>query len=61
MGGVPNRRRIRWFDTRRRSFGHHRQCAVVGAELPSTSRWSPYEGMRLAGFPRMVLRRGELV
>ena len=34
MGVFPKRRRIRWFDTRRHSFGHHRQCAVVGAKTP---------------------------
>jgi len=42
-------------------FDPEEERPVVGAELPSTSRWSPYEGMGLAGFPRMVLRRGELV
>ncbi len=34
---------------------------VQGVELPSKSRWSAFEGMELAGFPRHVLRRGELV
>jgi dihydroorotase-like cyclic amidohydrolase len=31
---------------------------VVGAELPSRSKWSAYEGLRLAGFPEVVVRRG---
>ncbi len=34
---------------------------VVGSELPSTARWSAYEGMLLAGFPEIVVRRGEVV
>ncbi len=34
---------------------------VQGAQLPSTSRWSAFEGLELAGFPRSVVRRGELV
>jgi dihydroorotase len=28
---------------------------VVGAELPSRSRWSAFEGLELAGFPRTVV------
>lgn len=35
--------------------------AVRGAELPSRSKWSAYEGLELAGFPELVVRRGELV
>ena len=31
---------------------------VRGAELPSRSKWSAYEGMELAGFPEVVVRRG---
>lgn len=34
---------------------------VIGAELPSKSKWSAYEGMELAGFPETVVRRGEIV
>jgi len=34
---------------------------VRGAELPSRSKWSAFEGMELAGFPRIVVRRGEIV
>ena len=34
---------------------------VVGAELPSASRWSAFEGLELGGFPEMVVLRGELV
>lgn len=31
---------------------------VVGAELPSKSKWSAFEGLSLAGFPEVVIRRG---
>ncbi|HKE01604.1 MAG TPA: dihydroorotase family protein [Planctomycetota bacterium] len=34
--------------------------AVRGEELPSRSRWSPYEGRTLRGYPTLVLRRGEV-
>lgn len=34
---------------------------VVGADLPSRSRWSAFEGLELAGFPRSVVRRGAVV
>jgi dihydroorotase len=34
---------------------------VKGSELPSTSKWTPYEGLTLRGFPRAVYRRGERV
>jgi len=34
---------------------------VVAADLPSTSKWSCYNGMELAGFPEVVIRRGELL
>jgi dihydroorotase len=33
---------------------------VRGAELPSRSKWSAYEGLELAGFPEVVVRRGEI-
>jgi dihydropyrimidinase len=33
---------------------------VSGAHLPSRSKWSAYEGCELAGWPRLVIRRGEL-
>ncbi|MCE9594480.1 MAG: dihydroorotase family protein [Planctomycetes bacterium] len=33
---------------------------VVGAELPSRSKWSAFEGLELAGFPQVVVRRGEI-
>lgn len=33
---------------------------VVGLELPSRSKWSAYEGLELGGFPRTVVRRGEV-
>jgi dihydroorotase len=31
---------------------------VRGAELPSRSKWSAFEGWELAGFPQVVVRRG---
>lgn len=34
---------------------------VRGSDLPSTSKWSAYEGWRLAGFPEVVVRRGEVL
>lgn len=34
---------------------------VRGADLPSTSKWSAYEGWQLAGFPEVVVRRGEVL
>lgn len=34
---------------------------VVGAELPSRSKWSAFEGWSLAGWPRYTVRRGEIV
>ncbi len=33
---------------------------VEGAKLPSRSKWSAYEGCLLAGFPEVVVRRGEI-
>jgi dihydroorotase len=34
---------------------------VIAKELPSRSKWSAFEGWELAGFPRVVVRRGEIV
>ena len=34
---------------------------VQGTELPSRSRWSPFEGWHLRGFPSKVFRRGKVV
>ncbi len=34
---------------------------VAGARLPSRSKWSAFEGRELAGFPEVVVRRGEIV
>jgi len=42
-------------------FDPEEKRAVRGAELPSRSKWSAYEGLELAGFPRIVVRRGEVV
>jgi len=41
-------------------FSPELERTVVGAELPSRSKWSAYEGMRLSGFPEVVVRRGEV-
>ncbi|MDP6369672.1 MAG: dihydroorotase family protein, partial [Planctomycetota bacterium] len=42
-------------------FDPDEKRTVEGANLPSTSKWSAYEGWSLAGFPRTVVRRGEVV
>ena len=42
-------------------FDPEKERSVLGSDLPSTSRWSAYEGMALAGFPQLVVRRGEPV
>jgi len=42
-------------------FDPDEEIDVVATELPSTSKWSAYEGMRLAGFPKWVVRRGEVL
>lgn len=34
---------------------------VTARELPSRSKWSAFEGLELAGFPEVVIRRGEIV
>jgi dihydroorotase len=33
---------------------------VIGRELPSRSKWSAFEGWELSGFPKIVVRRGEI-
>jgi dihydroorotase len=42
-------------------FDPEEKRAVRGAELPSRSKWSAYEGLELSGWPRIVVRRGEVV
>jgi len=42
-------------------FDPSAQRVVRGADLPSRSKWSAFEGLALAGFPELVVRRGELV
>lgn len=42
-------------------FDPNAERVVSGAELPSTSKWSAYEGWSLAGFPEVVVRRGEVL
>ncbi len=42
-------------------FDPEEKRRVQGADLPSRSRWSAFEGFELAGFPRHVVRRGERV
>jgi len=39
-------------------FDPDAERVVRGAELPSRSKWSAYEGMSLAGWPEVVVRRG---
>ncbi|MAF64627.1 MAG: hypothetical protein CMJ84_03065 [Planctomycetes bacterium] len=41
-------------------FDPEERFVVRGAELPSRSRWSAYEGWELASPPRVVVRRGEV-
>lgn len=42
-------------------FDPREERSVRGAELPSRSKWSAYEGQSLCGFPRVVVRRGVVV
>jgi len=39
-------------------FDPRAERVVRGALLPSRSKWSAYEGLTLAGFPEVVVRRG---
>lgn len=39
-------------------FDPEEERVVVGARLPSRSKWSAFEGWRLCGFPSLVVRRG---
>jgi dihydroorotase len=41
-------------------FDPEARRVVVGAELPSRSKWSAFEGRELRGFPVHVVRRGEI-
>lgn len=41
-------------------FDPEAKRVVRGADLPSRSKWSAYEGWELAGFPEIVVRRGEI-
>lgn len=41
-------------------FDPAEERTVVATELPSRSKWSAFDGWRLAGFPRVVVRRGEI-
>jgi dihydroorotase len=54
-------RLARGFDGDLVLFDPSEQRSVVGAQLPSRSKWSAYEGQSLAGWPRVVVRRGEVV
>jgi dihydroorotase (multifunctional complex type) len=42
-------------------FDPDEERVVEETSLPSTSRWSAYQGWVLAGFPQTVVRRGEVV
>ncbi|MBM3977808.1 MAG: amidohydrolase family protein [Planctomycetes bacterium] len=42
-------------------FDPRERRVVKGSELPSKSKWSAYEGWSLPGWPRQVVRRGQLV
>jgi dihydroorotase (multifunctional complex type) len=41
-------------------FDPERRRAVEGAALPSRSKWSAFEGLELAGWPEVVVRRGTI-
>jgi dihydroorotase len=41
-------------------FDANAKRVVRGAQLPSRSKWSAYEGLELAGWPAIVVRRGEI-
>jgi len=41
-------------------FDPERTFEVRGAELPSRSKWSAFEGWELAGQPEVVVRRGQV-
>ncbi len=56
---IPGKGRIEvGFDGDLALFDPSETRRVIGAELPSRSKWSAYEGMELAGFPTSVVRRG---
>ncbi len=42
-------------------FDPHAVRRVEALRLPSRSKWSAFEGRELAGFPQLVVRRGQLV
>ncbi|MCY3000445.1 MAG: dihydroorotase family protein [Planctomycetota bacterium] len=42
-------------------FDPQARFVVRGAELPSRSKWSAFEGFELCGRPEVVVRRGEIV
>jgi dihydropyrimidinase len=41
-------------------FDPEAERSITAARLPSRSKWSAYEGMDLAGFPEVVVRRGAI-
>jgi len=56
---LPNKGRLEvGYDGDLVLFDPEAERTVVGAELPSKSKWSAYEGLTLAGFPEVVIRRG---
>ncbi len=53
-------RLARGFDGDLVLFDPDERRTVRGAALPSRSKWSAYEGLELHGWPRLVVRRGEI-
>jgi dihydroorotase len=53
-------RLARGFDGDLVLFDPQERRRVSGAQLPSRSKWSAFEGLELAGWPRVVVRRGEI-
>ena len=59
---LPRKGRIeRGYDGDLVLFDPHQTRRVRGSELPSRSKWSAFEDWELAGFPEIVVRRGEIV
>ena len=58
---LPNKGRLEpGFDGDLVLYDSQVEREVRGAELPSKSKWSAYEGETLAAFPEVVVRRGEI-
>ena len=62
MGLAPRKGSLRPGSDADISIIHPKKRILVDPEMMETaSDWSPYAGMKLAGFPRWVLSRGEMI